>query len=325
MRIPTWLNDKFVPGELYSYADGKQVEYTLAVNGEKIKTQAVNGFVPIERKWRKGDKVELTLPMELRYTKAIDKVEADRNRLCITRGPLVLCAEEMDNEHDVVGYILSKGYTAKNNMAKFESGELKGIPYFTVAASAIAEDDSEVDATLTLLPYYAWNNRGDLKSMNVWFACDATTARDGMERMPQHIASINASYTYDRDDAYAVIDGVHPTSSHDKSILRWTSHRQPGKTQTIEIGLKKRQPIESISAYWYEDDRSVRRPKSWSAEYRLNGQWYEYKPYITDNFTTVLDQFNMVHPAEPIEAEAVRLKIEPQEGYAVGILEVIVE
>ena len=325
VRIPSWLNDKFVPGELYYYADGKQPSYTLIVNGKTVTAKAVNGFVPIERKWRKGDKVELTLPMELRYTKAIDKVEADRNRLCITRGPLVLCAEEMDNEHDVVGYILSKGYTAKNNMAKFESGELKGIPYFTVAASAIAEDDSEVDATLTLLPYYAWNNRGDLKSMNVWFACDATTARDGMERMPQHIASINASYTYDRDDAYAVIDGVHPTSSHDKSILRWTSHRQPGKTQTIEIGLKKRQPIESISAYWYEDDRSVRRPKSWSAEYRLNGQWYEYKPYITDNFTTVLDQFNMVHPAEPIEAEAVRLKIEPQEGYAVGILEVIVE
>ena len=325
VRIPSWLNDKFVPGELYYYADGKQPSYTLTVNGKAVTAKAVNGFVPIERKWSKGDKVELTLPMELRYTKAIDKVEADRNRLCITRGPLVLCAEEMDNEHDVVGYILSKGYAAKNNMAKFESGELKGIPYFTVAASAIAEDDSEVDATLTLLPYYAWNNRGDLKSMNVWFACDATTARDGMERMPQHIASINASYTYDRDDAYAVIDGAHPTSSHDKSILRWTSHRQPGKTQTIEIGLKKRQPIESISAYWYEDDRSVRRPKSWSAEYRLNGQWYEYKPYITDNFTTVLDQFNMVHPAEPIEAEAVRLKIEPQEGYAVGILEVIVE
>ncbi len=325
VRIPSWLNDKFVPGELYYYADGKQPSYSLTVNGKAVTAKAVNGFVPIERKWRKGDRVELTLPMELRYTKAIDKVEADRNRLCITRGPLVLWAEEMDNEHDVVGYILSKGYTAKNNMAKFESGELKGIPYFTVESSAIAEDDSEVDATLTLLPYYAWNNRGDLKSMNVWFACDATTARNGLERTPQHIASVKASYTYVRDDAYAIIDNIYPKSSRDKSILRWTSHRQPGKTQTIEIKLKKRQPIESISTYWYEDKGAVRRPKSWSAEYLLDGKWYEYKPYLTDHFGIALDQFNMIHPAEPIEAEAIRLKIVPQEGYAVGILEVIVE
>ena len=325
VRIPSWLNEKFVPGELYYYADGKQPNYTLTVNGEAATTKAVNGYVAIERKWHKGDKVELTLPMELRYTKAIEKVEADRNRLCLTRGPLVLCAEEIDNEHDVVGYFLSKGYATKSDMAKFEAGELKGIPNFRVAASAIAKDENEVDATLTLVPYYAWNNRGDKKSMNVWFACDATTARNGMERTPQHIASIKASYTYNRDDAYAVIDGIHPKSSSDSSILRWTSYRQQSKKQAIEIRLKKRQPIESVSAYWYEDNRSVRRPKSWSAEYLLDGKWHEYSPYITDQFGTAIDQFNMVHPAESVEAEAIRLKIIPQEGYAVGLLEVIVE
>jgi DUF1680 family protein len=325
VRIPSWLNDKFVPGELYYYADGKQQNYTLTVNGEAITTKAINGFVPIERKWRKGDKVELDLPMELRYTKAIDKVEADRNRLCITRGPLVLCAEEVDNTHYVVGYFLSNGYAAKSDMARFESGELKGIPYFTVAASALTEDEKEVDATLKLIPYYAWNNRGDQKAMNVWFACDATTARNGLERTPQHIASVKASYSNVRDDAYAIIDNIYPKSSRDKSILRWTSHGQPGKTQTIEIKLKKRQPIESISTYWYEDKGAVRRPKSWSAEYLLDGKWYEYKPYITDHFGIALDQFNMVHPAEPIEAESIRLTIVPQEGYATGILEVIIE
>ena len=325
VRIPSWLSEKFVPGELYYYADGKQPNYTLTVNGKAVTTKAVNGYVAIERKWRKGDKVELNLPMELRYTKAIEKVEADRNRLCITRGPLVLCAEEIDNEYDVVGYFLSKGYAAKNNMARFESGELKGVPYFTVAASAITKEEKEADATLKLVPYYAWNNRGDKQSMNVWFACNATTARNGMERTPQHIDSVKTSYTYNRDDAYAIIDGIHPKSSNDKSILRWTSYRQQGKAQTIDIVLKKRQPIESLSAYWYEDNRSVRRPKSWSAEYLLDGKWHEYSPYITDQFGTAIDQFNMVHPAESVEAEAIRLKIIPQEGYAVGILEVIVE
>ena len=325
VRIPSWLNQKFVPGELYYYADGKEPKYTLTVNGKAITAQAVNGFIPIERKWCKGDKVELDLPMDLRYTKAIEKVEADRNRLCITRGPLVLCAEEMDNEHDVIGYILSKGYTAANSVARYDSGELKGIPHFSVAASALDKEEKVVDATLTLLPYYAWNNRGDLKSMNVWFAEDAKSAREGMEKVAPHIASVKASYTYNRDDAYAIIDGVNPKSSHDTSILRWTSYRQQDTTQTIEIKLKKRQPIESMSVYWYEDRGKVKRPESWSAEYLLDGKWHEYQPYITDHFGIALNQFNMVHPSEPIEAEEIRLKVVPQKGYAVGILEVIVE
>lgn len=325
LRIPSWLNEKFVPGELYHYADGKQPAYTLAINGKAVTATAVNGFIPIERKWRKGDKVELDLPMELRYTKAIEKVEADRNRLCITRGPLVLCAEEMDNEHDVIGYLLSKGYTASSSMAQYDSGELKGIPNFTIAASAIDKDNKEVESKLTLLPYYAWNNRGDLKSMNVWFAADAKTAREGMEKTPQHIASVKASYTYNRDAAYAIIDGVNPKSSYDTSILRWTSYRQQDMPQTIEIKLKKRQPVESVSVYWYEDSRKVKRPESWSAEYLLDGKWYEYAPYITDHFGTEINQFNMVHPSKPIEAEAIRLTVKPQKSYAVGILEVIVE
>ena len=325
MRIPSWLNEKFVPGEIYSYADGQKLNYTLSVNGKAVQTEVVNGFVAVERKWRKGDKVELELPMQLRYTKAIEKVEVDRNRLCITRGPLVLCAEEADNKHDVVGYFLSKGYLSNSAIARFESGEMKGVPYFSVAASAIDNENKEVDDTLTLIPYYAWNNRGDKRSMNVWFACDAKTAREGMEKVPQHIASVKASYTYYGDDAYAVIDGAYPKSSHDTSILRWTSYRQQDVLQTIEIRLKKRQPIESVSVYWYEDSRKVRRPESWSAEYLLNGKWYEYRPYITDNFGTAINQFNMVHPEEPIEAEAIRLKVTPQKGYAVGILEALID
>ncbi len=324
VRIPSWLTKKFVPGELYYYADGKSLNYTLLVNDEVVTAEAVNGYVPITRKWRKGDKIKLTLPMMLRETKAIDKVEADRNRFCLTRGPLVLCAEEADNEHDVVGYY-SKGYLRMAATGRYETGVLKGIPYYTVDASAIDKDGKEVDAALTLLPYYAWNNRGDLKAMNVWFAEDAKSARDGMEKVAPHIASVKASYTYNRDAAYAIIDGVYPTSSHDTSILRWTSYRQQDMAQTIEIMLKKRQPVESISVYWYEDRGKVKRPKSWSAEYLLDGEWHEYAPYITDHFGIALDQFNMVHPSEPIEAEAIRLKVVPQKGYAVGILETIVE
>ena len=262
--------------------------------------------------------------MEVRYSKAIDKVEANRNRICITRGPIVFCAEEVDNTHDVATYFISDSNMGATSMGAFNSGVMSNIPYIKQQCSALIDDEA-VASTLTLVPYYAWNNRGDYAAMNVWFARDKATAISSKDKVAQNIETVKASYARKGDDAYAVIDGVYPKSSSDKSILRWTSYRQEGKVQTIEIRLKKRQPIESISAYWFDDNRAVRRPKSWSAEYLLDGKWHEYKPYLTDQFGTAINQFNMVHPAEPIEAEALRLTITPQEGYAVGILEVIVE
>ena len=37
LRIPTWCNDRFVPGELYSYADNIKSKVTALVNGKKVK------------------------------------------------------------------------------------------------------------------------------------------------------------------------------------------------------------------------------------------------------------------------------------------------
>ena len=34
LRIPTWCTDRFMPGELYRYADGTATKATVAVNGE---------------------------------------------------------------------------------------------------------------------------------------------------------------------------------------------------------------------------------------------------------------------------------------------------
>ena len=322
MRIPSWVNSKFVPGELYSYADGKQIEYTLLVNGKKIVAEAVNGFVPIERKWRKGDVVELNLPMEVRYSKAIDKVEADRNRICITRGPIVFCAEEVDNKLDVITAFVTDADMGKASVKYFTSGIMTGIPYLEQQCNTL---DNAQPQTLKMVPYYAWNNRGDYAAMNVWFARDKATAIAGRDKVAQNIEAVKASYARKGDYEFAIIDGVYPKSSSDKSILRWTSYRQEGRVQTIEIKLKRRQPIESVSVYWFEDGKAVMRPASWRAEYLFDGKWYEYEPYITDNYGVLLNQFNMVHPDKPIEAEAIRLIITPQQKKAVGILEAVIE
>ncbi len=322
VRIPSWLNDRFVPGELYSYADGKQVNYVLTVNGEKVESETVKGFVPISRKWRKGDVVELDLPMSVRYSKAIEKVEADRNRICVTRGPVVFCAEEVDNNHDVITAFIADANMGKASVNHFTSGVMAGVPHIEQQCNTLTSQQPQI---LKMVPYYAWNNRGDYMAMNVWFARDKATAEAGGERVAENIQSVKTKFAHNGDYEFAIIDGVYPKSSRDKSILRWTSYGRQGEEQTIEIKLKKEQPIESIMVYWYEDGRGVMRPEKWHAEYLYNGEWHEYKPYITDHFGALLDQFNMVHPDKEIKAEAIRLVVTPQQGKAVGILEAIVE
>lgn len=159
LRVPTWSGEKFVPGELYDYADEQTAAVELRINGRKVKANVVNGFIPVRRTWQQGDEVTLNLPMPVRYNVADERVEADRGKVSITRGPLVYCAEEPDNEKQVSSVVVNQ-IGAQGEVAPFADGVLKGIPAITLAAK---------DTTLKLIPYYAWNNRGDGTAMNVWF------------------------------------------------------------------------------------------------------------------------------------------------------------
>ena len=323
LRIPTWCNDRFVPGDLYSYADPASAQVTAMVNGSKVSTRTADGYMPIQRRWKAGDKVTLQLPMPVRYSVAHELVKADSNRVCITRGPLVYCAEQPDNSHPASSYIIDQ-IGGQGEVETFAEGALKGISSISLPAKA-CQKENEVAATLKLIPYYAWNNRGDHQTMNVWFARDLATAIQASVRTVGNIDDVTATHTCMSDDVYAVADGKLPKSSADTSIPRWTSWSQKGKEQQVDIKLKKAQPIESISVYWYDDKGGVQVPVSWNVEYQDQGAWRPFKLYVTDMYGIQPDQFNMVHPAEPFTTDAIRLNITPRRDATVGILEVVIE
>ena len=177
LRVPTWCKDRFMPGELYSYADNADCSISVRLNGKKIRTKTSNGFISITKRWQAGDKISLNIDMPVRYNVADERVEADRNKVCITRGQLVFCAEEPDNNYNTALYIIDNT-DKKVNVDEFEEGIMKGIKNITMNVSAVNADDSLAkEAQLTLIPYYSWGNRGNEVSMNVWFARDYTTAK----------------------------------------------------------------------------------------------------------------------------------------------------
>ena len=68
-----------------SWAKGVQI----MVNGKSVKTEnAGNGYLTINRKWKKNDKVTLTLPMDV----AMEQIPDNQEYYAFTYGPVVLAA-----------------------------------------------------------------------------------------------------------------------------------------------------------------------------------------------------------------------------------------
>ena len=319
LRIPTWAGTQFVPGKLYSYVNARPADWKLLVNGEEVEATPEKGFVTIDRTWKQGDRVELRLPMDVHFNKALPQVEADRGRLCVTRGPLVYCAEAVDNTAMPASYVLSP--EAGTSVKKADSGIMRSIDFVTVKARSVQE---EGNGSLTMVPYYAWDNRGD-DAMIVWMADNDELAKASIPVIPEYIADVTATHTFDQDDVLAMVTNGYPANSFDTSIPRWTSWPQKGKEQTVELKLKRPLKLQSLSVYWYDDNGGVQVPKSWTMEYKENGEWKQFPIYVTDEYRVLKDQYNMVHPGEDIMAEALRLHIVPKADAAVGILSVQIE
>ena len=165
MRIPTWCSQgQFMPGGLYTYQDTTDEEIEVRVNGRTAEYRMENGFAVIDRKWKKGDVVELNLPMPVRRGRCDGRVEENVGTSAVTRGPLVYCAEEADNG-TVQQLQLGKGQADVRTVSE---GVLQGIPRIDLPGSRTGEDMAESDVTVRFIPYYAWCNRGDNQSMRIW-------------------------------------------------------------------------------------------------------------------------------------------------------------
>lgn len=322
LRIPTWNTDRFIPGELYRYADESKSSASVKVNGKKVLAAVTDGYFPVKRSWKTGDKVELELDMPVRYNVADERVEADVNRICLTKGPILYCAEEPDNQ-DNPSLIIMDGNSTEFKEGQLEDGVMKGIPVISVNASAAKLNGTIRNTVVKLIPYYSWNNRGDWKKMNVWFARDRETAVSNIPTIPGKIIDVHA--TRISDDIYGPVDGQIPSSSADESIPRWTSYNDLGLSQQYFIYLEEEQEIKSVKVYWHDNNDDVKIPASWTIDYHTNGEWKEFKPCSTDIFGIAKDEFNMVRPDHAVKADAIRLNIVAQKDACVGILETTIE
>ena len=156
LRIPTWCGDQFVPGKLYNFTNSPDTPWQIKVNGKKMDTPIDKGFAAIKRKWKKGDVVELYLPMPVRFSETIREVEANIGRTAVTRGPLVYCAEGVDNEN-VLPNIFMNGQDAEISVIKDDV--LKGFPLRKAIGYQKKGEKEYEPINRRLMPYFHWKNR----------------------------------------------------------------------------------------------------------------------------------------------------------------------
>jgi DUF1680 family protein len=156
VRIPGWARNEPVPSDLYSYVDAVSGKVTLSVNGVEQEITLNKGYAEISREWMKGDEVELVLPMIIHEVVAKKEVRDDSSKVAFEHGPIVYCAEEIDNKQ-----ISSISVPDKINV---------NVAVRTVLSEKVMAIKGEAyDEEITLLPYYSWSNRG-VGKMKVWFS-----------------------------------------------------------------------------------------------------------------------------------------------------------
>jgi DUF1680 family protein len=160
IRIPGWAFNKPVPSNLYHYLNENQEKFTLTLNGKVIDAAMKKGFVVIDRKWLNGDSIELNLPMPVSRVVSHEKVTENRNKVALIRGPLVYCAEGIDNNGIVLDLIIP-------DSAEFQTEYHKDLLNGIFVIKGDVTDRSGKNRKLVAIPYYAWSHRG-AGEMAVW-------------------------------------------------------------------------------------------------------------------------------------------------------------
>ena len=160
LRIPGWCQS-----------------YSLKVNKEPQEYSRNQGYAMLERTWKNGDEVLLTLDMPVQLVEANPLVREDLGKVAVTRGPLVYCLEETDNGKNLSGIYLEED---ADFAIKEEPELLKGIVTIETQGKKVSQKGWNGETlyrtyqgknydpcSLKFIPYYAWTNRG-VGEMTVW-------------------------------------------------------------------------------------------------------------------------------------------------------------
>lgn len=335
IRIPGWVKGQPVPSDLYYYSDGKRMGYKVTVNGKDMDGRLTDdGYLTMERSWKKGDVVRIHFDMEVRTVKANNRVAADRGQVSIERGPIVYTAEWPDNNFNIQNVLLNREPTFASGTMPYEAfiaDSLKGrltqyqglsVATITTPAQTLAYNSdgrlTTENVTLKLIPYFAWAHRGN-GNMKVWLPQEVMAARPAL---PATLASqAKVEFSSRVPARSSVSDGLVPADENDRLIPY--CHWWPKKNTTEWVAYTFAEPkeVRQSTVYWYDDQPwgGCKVPDSWNIYYQdAHGAWQPVTG--ADGFPTTKGVACTVS-FSPVTTKAVKLEIKQPEQYSTGLFE----
>ncbi|MES2777517.1 MAG: glycoside hydrolase family 127 protein [Bacteroidota bacterium] len=169
IRIPGWAQNSAVPSNLYTFQNNNTAKPTIKVNGVTVDYKVQNGYAIVSKTWGKNDIIEVNLPMDVRRVAALDKLTDDIGKVALQQGPIIYCAEWVDNNGKTSNLVVPAN---TKFTTEFKPGLLNGVNVLKAEVPAVVINNEESISTVkqpfTAIPYYAWANRGKGEMM-IWF------------------------------------------------------------------------------------------------------------------------------------------------------------
>lgn len=169
IRIPGWAQGQAIPSDLYTFSHTPGKKIIILVNGKLTEYTMDNGYAVINKTWKKGDHIQLELPMTVEKIISNEKVINNKGKIALQFGPLIYCLESPDNFGATSNVIVPETSTFTT---QFQPALLKGV--MTLQGNGIAvmvdKEKNSVQTKaqpVTAIPYYAWAHRGK-GEMTVW-------------------------------------------------------------------------------------------------------------------------------------------------------------
>lgn len=322
VRIPGWARNEVVPdNELYWFKDKPSEHAIVKVNGKEVDMAMDKGYVTINRKWNKGDKITVELPLEVRRVVCNPKVSANEGKVALQRGPIVYCSEGIDfSDSHILDMVLPD---AENLECKFDT--LLGGMISLYAKAFQTQRDANGQTNLSdkidfkAIPYYAWAQR-KATPMLMWYPTTKDVAKPRPAATIANLSKVDGSVNHRGIEA--IRDQLLPAGSNDNNLpfFHWWPHSN--QTEWISYTFDKPYTISKSKIFWFSDGGGCKAPRRWRLYYDKEGQWVEAK--AKNEYGVQLNYINATD-IEPVTTTAVKIEIDLPKDCASGIHEWIIE
>jgi len=168
IRLPGWVRNQPVPSDLYRYQTKSDKSVQVTINGEEAEYSVNKGYITLGRKWEKGDQIKVKFPMPIRQVQAHKKVKADSGKLALEKGPVVYCAEEVDNKTSVFNYRIPDDLQLTSQYKAELLQGVRSIKGQLPVQDSLQTVTGQTQYQFRAVPYYVWSNRTP-GSMRIWF------------------------------------------------------------------------------------------------------------------------------------------------------------